>query len=282
MSNFFENLKSLLFKSLLKKKDYDTEKDNNFSNNKKQLLKTQQEKDCDENSILLEEEHNNRLQNENYFNKRKLLSKSLLQNRLIPILYLTFAFSSLLFLMQSEINYGKNSENYISIDKKTNKELFNFFMLYNLNPLVFHLFSITNGLLGILIVYLVQNTIYLKSLNFYNSLPKFTLIKIYLTSFFGLFSNLVHIVAGMVFFFSNFGAFNNYVVKELNLTLHQFLFCIEIFFTVLYGIFACLILNKLNKIDVLESDSEQEKYNSESFNYGRNNRIWSYIRWEIF
>jgi hypothetical protein len=271
MSNFFETIKNLLFKSFFKKKDYDLDKENHTTNNKKHLEKTQHEKEGDETSILLEEDNNNKFANENYFNKQKLLSTSVIQNKLMPMLYLTFSFSSLIFLMLSENSNGRSTENYISFDAENNKKLFNFFKLYDLNPLIFHLFSLTTGLLGILIVYLAQNTIYLKSLNFFSPVQKFNLLKIYLTSFFGMFSHLIHILAGMVYFFSNFAAFNNYMQKELNISLHQFLFCVEIFFTSLYGIFICMILNKLNKIDVLESEGDQEKYASESFNYSRPN-----------
>lgn len=279
MSNFFENIKNLLFKSFLKKKNQDLEKQNfnSTKNNKNQACeKGQTERESDETSILLEEE-NNRFPNENYFNKRKLLSTNLIKNKLIPMLYLTLAFSSVAFLMLSENSLSRSSENYILIDAENDKKLFNFFKLYNLNPLVFHLFSITTGLLGIFIVLLVQNTIYLKNLNFFRSVHQFSLIKIYMTSFFGVFSQLVHIIAGMIYFFSNFAAFNSYVQKELNVSLHQFLFCVEIFFTALYGIFVCLIFNKLNKIDVLESENEQEKFTSESFIYGRPNpNLFSY------
>ncbi len=288
MSNFFENIKNLFFKSFSKKKDQEqenqtynnkTQKEKEEINSKKQTEpKTNCDRENDETSILLEEE-NNRFQNENYFNKRKLLSTSLIKNKLIPLLYLTFAFSSVAFLLLSSSEnssfQGKSSssQNYILLDAKNNKKLFNFFKLYNLNPLVFHMFSMASGLLGIFIVYLVQNMIYLKNLTFFRSVKKFRLIEIYLTSFFGMFSQLIHILAGMVYFFSNFAALTSYMQKELNVSLHQFLFCVELFFTVLYGIFVCLIFNKLNKVDVLESESDQEKYPSESFSYGRPNNV---------
>ena len=127
MSNFFENIKNLLFKSFLKNKDYDLDKENHTTNNKKHLEKTQHEKEGDETSILIEEYNNNRFANENYFNKQKLLSASLIQNKLMPMLYLTFSFSSLIFLMLSENSNGRRTENYISIDPENNKKLFNFF-----------------------------------------------------------------------------------------------------------------------------------------------------------
>jgi len=269
MSNFFEGIKTTIFKSFLNKKNFDLEKDDNNLNKKKHLEKLQNERDSDETSILLEED-NNRYLNENNLNNRRLLSTTLINNKILPLMYFTFAFSSVLFLMLSE--NIRNSENYILIEPTSHKKLFNFFKLYNLNPLIYHIFSMTTGLIGIGIVCLVQNAIYIKNLNLHRMMHQFSLIKIYMTSLFGISSQLTHIICGMIYFFSSFAKFDSFVQKELNISLHQFLFCIEIFFTVLYGIFVCIILNQLNKVDVLETENEQDKFNTaDSFNYSKSN-----------
>ncbi len=272
MSNVFEYIKNLFFIPLLKRTEMDTKKYNCNNNDNKYYVKAQNEKEGDDTSILLEGE-NNELPIKHYLNQRKLLSTSLIKNKLLPLLYLIFSFSSIMFLMLCENTQMKKTENYILINGYKDRKFFNFFKLYNLNPLIFHIFSLITGIIGICIVRLVQTTIYLKSLNFYRVINSFSLMKIYLTSFFGIFSQLIHILIGIVYFFSNYRKFSLFIQSELNISLHQFLFCIEIFFSVLYGIFILITLNKLIKVDVLEADVEHERLSfSDNFNYNKPNQ----------
>lgn len=269
MSNFFENLKNLIFKKFKQdKKDLDVEKDHTRYSKTKIPEKPTVEKEADETSILMDEETRVKYDYDSYSN-RKLLSTSLIQNKLLPLFYFIFSLSGIMFLISTE-NIINNPINYILLDRKQKKVL-NFFMLYNLNPLIFHLFSLVCGLIGILIVLLVQKTIYIKNISFDKSVNQFSLLKIYLTSFFGLFSNFVHIISGMIYFFSSFAYINSYVEAELNMTIQEALFVLEVFFTCLYGIFVCIILNKLNKVDVLENERDNNLA-YESFNYEKDNR----------
>ena len=277
MSNIFENIKDYIFKKFKNsKKDIDLEKEYlNYEKKKNKIPNQNKEREGEETSILLEEEIKPTNIDYNNLISKKYISTNLIANKLLPILYFTFYISTILFLFLMESN-KINKQNYLTIDTGIKKIsiFFNFFKLYNLNPLIFHIFSLTTGLIGILIVYLVQNNIYLKNINYYRSVDRFSMIKIYLSSFFGFFSNCLHILNGLIFFFSNFGFLNSLTVKELNISLHQLIFLVEIFFTILYGIFICMILNKLNKVDVFE----KENYGNISYsqNYTKENNNFNY------
>ena len=264
MSNFFENVKNYLCKPRKSEKG-------NENNLKKHLRKSsqenqQKEKQDDETSILIEEDNRQNQNTEmNFSNKRKILSKSLIQNRLLPLLYLTFSISTIIFCFISE-PLVKNKDNYIIIDPTKGVKMFDFFKMHNINPLVFHIFSLATGLVGIFIIYLVQNTLLIKYLGHTRTNTIMQFIQIYLTSFFGLFSQVIHIIAGMMFFFSTFHKIDNFTKEELKISIHQLLFFIEIFFTSIYGIFICITIIKVNKNDLLDEDDKENTTFMESFN----------------
>jgi hypothetical protein len=265
MSNFFENVKNYLFKpSKIEKAN------NNLKKPQQSQENQQKEKQEDETSILIEGENRENI-NLHLCNNKKILSKSLIQNRLLPLIYLTLSISKFFFCFFSELS-EKNKENYITIDSSKNVNMFDFFKLYNLNPLVFHVFSLATGLIGIYIIYLVQNTLLIKFLGHTKKNTIIQFIQIYLTSFFGLFSQFLHIISGMLFFISSFHNIDNYTKQELKISLHQLLFLMEIFFTSIYGIFICLLIIKVNKNDLLENDKDKDGTTfMESFNYNYEN-----------
>jgi hypothetical protein len=267
MSNFFENIKNYLFKQKKKEKA----NDNNLKKPRKQSQENQQkEKQEDETSILIEEENRQNV-DMHLYNNKKIFSKSLIQNRLLPLLYFTFSLSKIIVCFLSEPMEG-NKENYITIDPSKGVKMFDFFKLYNVNPLVFHVFNLITGLIGIFIIYLVQNTLLIKFLGHTKSNTLMQFLQIYLTSFFGLFSQILHIVSGMLFFHSTFPKIDNYTKAELKISIHQLLFFMEIFFTSIYGIFICVLIIKVNKNDLLENDKDKDGTTFlESFNYNYEN-----------
>lgn len=267
MSNFFENVKNYLFRPKKGEKGYEnnTKKTHRLSQDYQQ-----KEKQEDETSILLEED--NRQNNDvNLFNKRKILSKSLVQNRLLPLLYLTFSMSTIVFCFISE-PITKNKDNYIILDASKGVKMFDFFKLYNINPLVFHIFFLATGLVGIFSIYLVQNTLLIKYLGHTRTNTIMQLIQIYLMSFFGIFAQIIHIIAGMIFFYSSFEKIDIFTREELKISIHQLLFFMEIFFTSIYGIFICITIIKVNKCDLLDEENDNTTF-MESFNcnYENNN-----------
>lgn len=278
MSNFFENVKNYLFKRRKsdrenpKEKDLEKENLGNPQNLKGQKRLSQdaiKERQEDETSILLEDDLNKH-NNEMLFNKRKILSKSLVQNRLMPLLYLTFSFSTIIFCFLSE-PIMKNKENYLTIDANKGIKMFDFFKLYNINPLVFHIFFLSTGLVGIITIYLVQNTLLIKYLGHTRTNTIMQFIEIYLTSFFGFFAQAIHIISGMIFFFNSFDKFDAYTKSEIKISIHQLLFFLEIFFTSIYGIFICLTIIKVNKNDLLDEENNDTFMESFNYNYENNN-----------
>jgi hypothetical protein len=281
MSNFFEKFINSLFKpkitrSLTKKEiEKEKEKLKILSEDKyeKYSIENENEKQEDETSILIEDNNKNKLNNHiNYLNKRKIISKSLIQNKYLPIFYFIFSIFKIILCFISDffLRIKENSLK-IKINSINYSEKFNFFKLYEKNPLIFHIFNFTNGIIGLFIIYFVLNTLQIKFLKNSKLNKNSQFIQIYLASFFGLISHILHIISGMIFLFNNFHEKNKLIKDILKISIIQLLFFIEIIFTSIYGIFICCLITKVNNYnnyELINEDKEKDDFIFiESFNY---------------
>lgn len=156
----------------------------------------------------------------------------------------------LCFLSQKNIT---NIKNPIKNQKKNDTNFLDFFKLYEKNPLIFHIFSLTNGLIGIFMVFFIQNIFLLKFSNFFD---KKIYLQIYTSTFFGFFSQITHILSSVLFFVLS--EERNFLPKKIfNFSIFQVLFYVEIICTFLYGVLICGVIIFVNK-NLLKNFSKEK------------------------
>ena len=122
-----------------------------------------------------------------------------------------------------------------------------FFDLGRINPILFHLQSLLLPFLGSWIVYFLYFTM-IKRVKLVALDNNRNLLNLLL--FFGLFSNFVLLLFGILPYLNNFESINNEVKQEINFNLSEMLFIIYNFLSCLYFIISIYESDKLVKMSI--------------------------------
>jgi hypothetical protein len=224
MSNAFENIENYLKVKLFKTQEFKETKAD-IQENKTNC------KDPEESSLLLE-------------SKREKFNLVLDEEKLITIIpagriaLMYGGFSVILILVLSMLGYFRDLPPELFSEMGKIKYI-SFFDLQKINHFIFHILNTTISLIGIAVVYLVYASLSLKL----NPPKNFELI---LTSFYGFLSHTFALFYGINYYIEGLEKFDTVLHSELKMSLNQFLFFLQLFFTSLYGIFILIVMNSAN------------------------------------
>jgi hypothetical protein len=222
MSNVFENIENYVKAKLFKTEGVKEGQEEN------QEIKVNY-KDPEESSVLLDsnrEKFNLHMENEELVVTIIPAGRLALMYGALSILLIVVLFSfSLIRELPSELFSEIGKIKYIS-----------FFDLQKINHFLFHFLNTLTSLLGFTIVYLLYASLSLKL----NPPKTFELL---LTTFYGFVSHTFALLYGMSYYIDGLENFDMVLHSELKISLNQFLFFLQLFFTSLYGIFILIIMN---------------------------------------
>lgn len=241
MSDVFENLKKHILSYFRKNKNSKQNKDTPKPSETKEKIEQ-----GDESSVcLLDESERRNMYKFKYQNEdKKFNTIPVIQTYRIPIVYLILSLCTLIFMFI--IGNKSNKDLYLEIGIGNNKiSILNFFRMSNINPLAFHILNSCTAIVGFGIIY----TVYLVLISKFKQKKynNFDFVKLYLSMIFGAVSMLFHIIYGTCYLVTGYNEINQMFNKELHVGLKEFIFFVEIFFTVLYGIFTMLIIYNLKE-----------------------------------
>ena len=141
------------------------------------------------------------------------------------------------------------------------------FSLPKVNHFVYHLLNSCTAVTGLGLVYSIFMIMNLKFRQ--HAYDNYQFIKLYLAVLYGFISNLVHLTYGAIFFMDGVEAINQLVHKEIHISLYEFLFYLQIFFSVLFGIFTTLLTftMKAKPSYSIETQEQEEQTDYKWINY---------------
>jgi len=231
MSNNFEKLKNTLL---------------NFLSKQKKFKITKSRRDLEESSILLE--YSDKVQmkyssdNEPEKNSLAMITSA---NR-IPFLF--GLLGTLLMIVMICLSIYKKFEAdevkllYVEIGLSKVKFL-NFFRLPTINKIVFHLINSSYSLAGIALVASLFHVLSIKLSNKKASLMQF--FKLCLTISYGMMAQILNLVYGVIYLCGEIEGINISFMNETKISIFQFIFLIQIFFTLMFGTFTTIFISKL-------------------------------------
>jgi len=191
--------------------------------------------------------------------------------KIFPIFYFLFSCFFLIFVFIYEEKYSlKKEEKYLKI---FNSKFFvlDFFKFFEVNKLLYQIFFIYITIFGFFIVYFVSYKI--KEINKNLSEEKKSNKSfIYLIFTFGIISNFSKLFSCVIFLNKNFENFNKKIKKNYSLSVHEFLFYVEIYSTLIFG-FLILFFLKRNKLYEKFEEKNDNNNNNICNNCNEENRL---------
>lgn len=244
MANVFESLKTIIVDYFRKdKKGISNSKENKENNEDYEQIKRENFEKEEENVSLMMDETNRvkiikSMNVEKSYNAINVFSAK-------QLLYVYGFFGVFVIIFMLACAYFNHNESIFSeIGAGVHKAKFiTLFDLPKINQIVFHLLNTCVGGIGLVIVISVYMSLKMK----YSSrrCSTFQFAKLYVSISYGVLSSLLHILYGSMFFIDGIDKLNSFFTTELNITLYQFIFLIELFFTILFGIFTSFIIRSL-------------------------------------
>ena len=278
MAHYFESLGNFLVNLFSRKnKDKkDLQKGEGYSYGKSsEKLK---EKDPEESSLLLEENYRNKhkmrmqgykIENDK-INSSNYSSTQICSLKSIPVFYGLFGVLTVAFMLGSVFIEQKTVDGLYSQIGPMKMQFIPLFNLPKVNQFVFHILNTMTSVMGLLLIHSLLLTLRIKFSK--RNSTTFDYVKLYLTIFYGVVSHLSHLFYGSIFFLKNFEILNSLMQKEVHISTYEFLFGIQIFFTVLFGICISLILFSIKSkpsyaIETEDSNSEESRREMRWLNY---------------
>jgi hypothetical protein len=262
MAHFFEKLGNKIKSLFTKRKGKGEEISKRYS--EEEIIKNEQIsgsgyekylernncKDPEESSVLLEDEKKNMyLVNTAKVSENKRVNSILLiQTKRVPILYGVLSLTTVIFMVV--YSYLNHSELDLFSDFGPNHlKVLDFFKIYKVHSFIFHLLNTSTSFVGICLIFCIYFTINSKMTGMIND------AKLYLAILFGLSSHFFQFSYGIGVFVNGFEKLNETFQTEIYISLIQFIFFLQIFFTVLFGIFIILLMisAKSNSTAALET-----------------------------
>lgn len=174
---------------------------------------------------------------------------------LLPCLYLFINFGTLVVLMIYKFLQNIVFENDILVGEA---KVTNYFNLYRINPFVYHLYTCSNSIIGIILVFLLYTVLKQRF-----QVPEFKdhTFKLGIMLVNGMLFNLLQLGMGFIPYVDNYKSANELMAKEIKIDLTQLLFLSMIFFSILFGIYSLIALN------LIKSKTIKNKQNENWFAY---------------
>lgn len=225
-----------------------------FSNSKTEKEKNNNtqakhgEKDQEESSLLLE---SNRLKFQLYkeYEENKV---TILSGERYALMYLSFSFFTIIAMMFISYFRPMPDELYSEMGKI---KYINMFDLQKVNHFIFHILNSISAILGIGLVCLIYSNLTLKCKNE----RKFQSL---LIAFYGIVSHGFGLLYGASYYLDFIEDIDTALLSELKISFNQLIFFIQLFFTIIFGIFILLVINSLLSKPSHCIDMEEESLNS--------------------
>lgn len=241
MANYFENLKNLIVEKL----SADAKKGNMYKMDRDDMkFKTNTERrntDQEETISLMDDTVKYRMPKLQQSDK-SYCAYIIFSTKMLPFIYGFFGIFTVAFMITCAYINKMPDNLYTQVGPHKTKFL-SFFDLPKINYFVYHLLNSTTGLLGLALVISVFMSIHMKFSM--NKLDKFQIAKLYHSVAYGLLSNIFHIIYGAAYLTIGVEKINEIFISEIHINFSQFLFLLEIFFSILFGIFTSLLINNL-------------------------------------
>lgn len=267
MAYYFENLKNSILKyfgksNLKQEKEpqtYDSTEQwkANIGSTSKQVQENE------ESSVLLDETERKRGRIRMKFEDEeedKSSSIFLFQVSKLPMIYGCLGFMTIIFMLI--IGYINELNNKIvdNIYSEIGPNKFMFISIFNLpklNHFVFHILNCSTAVTGFGLVYSILNILKMKFKQL--SYDNYEYIKLYVSVLYGFIANFMHLAYGAVFYMDGFENINHLIHREIHIGLTEFIFYLQIFFSILFGLFTTFIIYSMKTKPSYSIEKEQEE-----------------------
>jgi hypothetical protein len=277
MAYYFENLKNSILKYFGKsnsKKEkepqfYDsTEKwKANIANTAKPVQENE------ESSVLLDETERKRGRIRMKFEDEeedKTSSIFLFQGSKLPMIYGSLAFLTITFMLFVGYLNEMNNKIIENIYSEIGPHKFMFISMFNLprlNHFVFHILNSSTALTGFGLVYSILMMLKMKFKQ--HSYDNYQYIKLYISVLYGFIANFMHLAYGTIFYMDGYENINQLIHREIHINLNEFIFYLQIFFSILFGLFTTFLIYsmKTKPSYSIESQEQEEQVEYKWTNY---------------
>jgi len=271
MSNNFENLKNTILNFISNKE----------KNNKPAKLR----KDFEESSLLLEYNDKALIKYSEDIESKKIPFTLITSAKRIPFLFGSFGMLLIVTMILLSFSDKMNEEEFKLLYMESGKsrtKFLNFFRLPLVNVTVYHLINSTYSLTGIALLSCLFQILYSKLID--KTASGIEYIKLYMTISFGMISQIINLIYGTVYTSSGIEKINENFTNEMRISIFQFVFLIQIFFSILFGIFTTIFIAKLKTKPSysLENQEIPDAQNNSSHNKWFNYKLISVIYLAFF
>lgn len=191
-----------------------------------------------EDTTILIETSNKRIKNED---ETSVFSSNVTKLSILPSLYLFINVFTIIIILFYKVKYNFTYTNDIMVGQS---KIINYFNLFKANPFVYHLYTSSNSLIGILLVLSLFNV--LKQKFIFHGLENH-IFKLNIMFTFGFLTNFILFGTSFIPYLDNYEVTNEQMRKEFKIELSQFLFLTMIFFSISFGIYSLIAINLLSK-----------------------------------